>query len=73
MEKRCVFTCKTCGEQFYFDADSEWDTFFDSDETLWGHIQNKHPDLFREWCNFDTPDMRECLYNGPTLVQENRR
>lgn len=69
MAKYYEFECKTCGHKIYFDYTDGDDIFYDSDEALWGHIQREHPDLFREWCDFDTPDMRETLYEGPKVVE----
>lgn len=51
------YTCKTCGAVF------TEDDAYDMEETLWGHIQDRHPDVFEEVECFETPDMIEECYD----------
>lgn len=50
------FECKHCGRKFFcFDQE-------DLEEELWGHIQLKHPERFKECEDFETPAMVEENY-----------
>ncbi len=44
--------CNTCGEIVFAD-----------EEDLWGHIQMRHPELFEEVRDLETPYMLEICYD----------
>lgn len=46
------YTCKECGEVFEMESPTD-----DPEETLWGHLQFEHPDLYEECQSWETPDM----------------
>lgn len=49
------FTCKLCGESFYYENEYDFDDF--GEEEVWGHIQTNHEEEFEECQDWDTPDM----------------
>ena len=49
------FKCKHCEQEF--DCDEE-----NYEETLWGHLQMMHENIFDEYQNYDTPQMIENNY-----------
>lgn len=59
------YECKICGALFECAEDEPFDDWFEEygEETLWGHIQNDHPDVFEEVQNDETPFMLEQCYN----------
>jgi len=46
-------TCSICGESIYND-----------EESLWGHLQMEHPDVFDVIQDWETPYMIEECYDG---------
>ena len=56
--KFTVYKCKYCDNHF---IKEDWDE--DLDETLWGHIQMDHEEIFEDLQNLETPDMIEIAYD----------
>lgn len=50
------FICNHCGKEFSCNKE-------DYEETLWGHLQMNHEDIFKDCKNLDTPDMIEDSYD----------
>ena len=53
-----VYRCKHCGDHI---IKTEWEN--DLEESVWGHIQMYHEEIFEELQNLDTPDMIEIAYD----------
>lgn len=57
-----VFICKECSAEFEaLDEDHDWFNYC-GEETLWGHLQMEHPEIFKEYQTLETPDMLELCY-----------
>lgn len=62
------YKCTVCGEVFTFDSQEDFGDY--GEETLWGHIQNDHPEAFKECQNWETPIMLEYLYYDVSELPE---
>lgn len=59
------FLCQVCGAKVYGGEG-------DQEEWLWGHIQRRHPDVFEEMQDLESPDMiEECYQLVTTEENEN--
>ena len=56
-----LYKCKFCDKIYEWDADAE--------QSLWGHIQLEHKDIFNEIQNFDTPYMLEECYKSVSEME----
>lgn len=63
-----IYKCRACRSEFEEVGDEDGDWFDDyGEEALWGHLQLDHPDIFKECCDLETPDMLQ-LYYAHTVV-----
>jgi hypothetical protein len=69
MDKRfTVYRCKCCREHI---IKEDWESDDSLEETLWGHIQMDHEDIFEAVQDLDTPDMIRELYFETKVTWEN--
>ena len=62
MQYLSVYKCKACGQTFVEDKeDAAWFSDY-GEESLWGHLQLEHPDIFVECRDLETPFMLEEYY-----------
>jgi hypothetical protein len=63
-----IYRCKCCREHFITEG---WDSVDSLEETLWGHIQMCHEDIFEAVQDLETPDMISELYIETKITWEN--